>query len=494
MNRFLYSARAVFLGLLTTQILATLQVYLSDLDLYQTVTTLSEAGYLAVPNQLVAPSLLQWGPAFCGAVFFTLSIGAGLSILWLVLAWIWDRLFERNCALIIPILFLWLAAPAAANWQGFSPMVTAHFLVTPLVVFASALHWMPKERDKKVWLRRLFHILPILLLTGIWTAQADKSLFLNIRDYLLLSNPMGKTVDEFYYRYTLYPAEVFKPLEQKLLKACRLEPMKNPTIARSIERALISYDYLPVPGDGPVPLEIAELGEVLVLRHGDETILQTTAKEFLSQQEKMLAYFSAAVDNHVFFRQATILCLLIGFPLILYLMVFSLIQFLCRFFVALTPASLIAGGISFLIGLALLAPLHIGRPKAVQVEDVAEALNASSWQQRVIGLRVVVEEGLEVGDLVAHEEMLESPHVPERYWLAKALGQSRNPQSYGDLLTLLDDPHPNVVSMAFEALGERGERWAIEEIKKRIKTSHHWYNQWYAYRALRELGWRQSRE
>jgi HEAT repeat protein len=76
--------------------------------------------------------------------------------------------------------------------------------------------------------------------------------------------------------------------------------------------------------------------------------------------------------------------------------------------------------------------------------------------------------------------------------LAKALGESQDPGTYEDLLTLLNDPHPNVVSMAFGALGQRGDRRAVKEILKRIERSDHWYNQWYAYRALRDLGWKQS--
>jgi HEAT repeat protein len=60
------------------------------------------------------------------------------------------------------------------------------------------------------------------------------------------------------------------------------------------------------------------------------------------------------------------------------------------------------------------------------------------------------------------------------------------------LLTLLDDPHPNIVSMAFYSLGQRGNRQAVPKIMKKIETSDHWYNQWYAYRALKSLGWRQS--
>jgi len=494
MNRLLYTARAVLLGLLTTQILATLHVYLSNADLYRTVTAISEAGYLSVPNQRVAFSLNQFGPALYGGLFFTLSIGAGLSIFSVVFAWIWDRLFGRNCALLVPILLLWLGAAVAVNWKGFSPVVTSYFLFTPLVVFACALKWMPAKKENRVWLNRLSHILPIVLLTIIWTAHADKSLFLDIRDYLLLSNPVGQKVDDFYYCYTLYPAEVFKSLEQKTLKTCHLGPIKNQVVARSMERALINYDYLPVSPGGPIDLEITESGDMLVFRHAGKTIVQTTYKEFLSQKESILKYISAETDRHIFFRQATIVGLLIGFPVTLYLMALALIQFTCRFFAGLTPSSVIAGVLSFCVGLGLLAPLHVGRSKTVDAMGVSEAMVSPSWQQRVMALRTVVSEGLEMGDLKTYKGLLASPRVPERYWLAKALGISKDPGTYQDLLTLLDDTHPNVVSMAFYALGERGDKKAVKEILKRIETSGHWYNQWYAYNALRDLGWKQSRK
>ena len=86
-----------------------------------------------------------------------------------------------------------------------------------------------------------------------------------------------------------------------------------------------------------------------------------------------------------------------------------------------------------------------------------------------------------------------SPHVSERYWVARALGVSRKPETYRDLVTLLDDHHPNVVSMAFYALGQRGDRRAVREILSRMKISTDWYNQWYAYKALRALGWKQTK-
>jgi HEAT repeat protein len=86
-----------------------------------------------------------------------------------------------------------------------------------------------------------------------------------------------------------------------------------------------------------------------------------------------------------------------------------------------------------------------------------------------------------------------SPHIPERYWLVKALGVSRQPETYKDLMRFVDDPHPNVVRMAFDSLGQRGDTSAINVIMKRIETSDHWYEQWYAYKALRKLGWKQAK-
>jgi hypothetical protein len=493
MNRFFYLAKAILLGLCTTQILATLHVYLSNADLHRTVTTIRAAGYLAIPNQRVIPTLTEFGPAFFGGWFFTLSLGAGLSLFSAAYAWLWDRILGRNRALLIFIGLLWLGAAIAVNSHGFSPMVTTYFLATPLVVFLSAFKWMPKQSEKNRWSHRLALFLPIALLTITWTAHADRLLFLDLRDYLLLSNPVGQKVDDFYYRYTLYPAEVFKSLEQKTLKTCRVTTVQDKAIARRMERALINNDYLPVPQNAPLDLEVVQSENALLLKHQGKTVLQPSIKTFLSRPQDVLRGFSAATDKHALFRQATIVSLIVGFPITLYVMVFALLHFVLRFFLGPTPSSVVAGALCLLIGLALLVPLRLARVSINNDMQLSQALNATSWQQRVSALRRLVSERLDIADFPAYRRMLASPHVPERYWLAKALGLSKHREVYEDLLSLLDDPHPNVVSMAFYALGQRGDRRAIPEILKRIETSDHWYNQWYAYRALRDLGWRQSR-
>jgi len=129
--------------------------------------------------------------------------------------------------------------------------------------------------------------------------------------------------------------------------------------------------------------------------------------------------------------------------------------------------------------------------RKIEARDLAETLESEHWQERVAALKIIQKKGMEVSDFQAYQGMLASPHIPERYWLVRALGVSKQPEAYEDLLTFLDDPHPNVVCMAFYALGRRGDKRAVKEIMKRIETSDHWYNQWYAYKALRALGWRQ---
>jgi len=493
MNRFFYLAKAILLGLLTTQILATLHVYLSNAHLHRTVTMLAEAGYLPIPNQQVLGTLKALGPAFFGGWFFTLSLGAGLSVFFVACAWTWDRIFGRSKVLLTPIGLLWLGPAIAVNSHGFCPMVSSYFLVTPVVVFFCALKWMPKQREGRRWFNKIVHVLPIALLTIIWTAHANSLLFLDLRDYLLLSNHVGKKVDDFYYRYTLYPAEVFKSLEQKILKTCRLTAIKDKAVARRMEAVLIRHDYLPVAQKVPVDLEIVQSGEAFIFKHEGRSVLQTPIKGFFSQVEDVLGEFSSAADRHALFRQATMVCLLVGFPITLYVMVFALVNFVLRFFLDPSPASVVAGALCFLIGLALLLPLRLGRVSIKDNMPLSEAFNARPWQQRVAALRRVAAEGQEVAQYPAYRRMLGSPHIPERYWLVRALAVSRRPETYPDLLAFLDDPHANVVSMAFYALGQRGDRQAIKEILKRIDASDHWYNQWYAYKALRHLGWKQSR-
>ncbi len=76
---------------------------------------------------------------------------------------------------------------------------------------------------------------------------------------------------------------------------------------------------------------------------------------------------------------------------------------------------------------------------------------------------------------------------------ARELRVSGSNETYEDIVNLLEDPSPSVVSAALSALGRRGEKRAVPKILRLIKASDHWYVQWYAYKALKALGWQQKK-
>ncbi|UCG64342.1 MAG: HEAT repeat domain-containing protein [Deltaproteobacteria bacterium] len=493
MNKCAYAAKVLVLGLVSAQVLATIQVYLSNADLYDTLIIIKDAGYLPIPNERIIHRLQEFSPAFFGGLFFTLSVGAGLSILSLAAAWIWDRILFRNRIVLVVFLLLWIGCIVVVNRGGFCPMVTSYFLVIPPVVWSAALRWMPPQAKQGAWVNRMVHFIPIALLAVLWTSQMNSHLFSDIRDHLLLSNSIGKKVNYFYYKYTLYPAEVFKSLDQKILKTCNIESIREQSIMPYLERGLLNHDYLIVSGDATIDLKIAQEDNVLVFENEERAILRAPVKAFVSRPGAVLKEFSQKSDRYAFFRQFTFFSLLIGFPITLYIFLYAVLCFVLRLFLDSLTSSVIASLLCFLLGIALLGHLHHSREKKIEVKDLADTLESERWQERVAALKFIGEHGLDLADFQGYKGMLKSPHIAERYWLARGLGVSRRPETYQDLLAILDDPHPNVVSMAFNALGQRGDMRAIREIRERIETSDDWYNQWYAYKALRALGWKQSR-
>jgi hypothetical protein len=489
MNRLASSVRPLLLGLMIAQVIATVQVYLANVDLYRTLVAIKDGGYLVIPNQTIMPSLRAFGSAFWGGLFFTLSVGAALSLLSLGAAWGWDRLFFRKTGFLILFLVLWLGSLVLVNHRGWWLLNSLYFLIIPPAVFVLTVRWMPPVGGEKVWLNRLVHAIPLLLLALLWSAHLNSGLFVDVRDNLLLSNSLGTKINDFYYDYTLYPAEAFKSLEQKSLKTCNLEDIRKKPFLPSLQRALLRYDYLPLQGVPLVDLRISLENDQLAFANGARTVFQTSVKDFFSNPGEALKEFSQRSDRHGFFRSFTFYSLLFGFPVALYIFLYAVLRFVSSFFLGARAAAAVASIFCFFIGVALLLVFLKGRETIIDVSDVAAALKSDHWQERVAALKFIEQQGLEVTAFLAPQGMMQSPHIPERYWLVRALGVSRQPGTYRDLLASLDDPHPNVVSMAFSALGQRGNSTAIPEILTRLESSDNWYNQGYAYRALRALGW-----
>ena len=86
----------LLIGLGIAQVIAFFQVYQSNIELHRTVSTLYDAGYLTVPNQVIANRLQDFWPAFWGGLFFTCSSGAGFSLGAMAAGWLWSVFCGQN--------------------------------------------------------------------------------------------------------------------------------------------------------------------------------------------------------------------------------------------------------------------------------------------------------------------------------------------------------------------------------------------------------------
>lgn len=486
-----FGIKAVLPGLIVAQIIAFLQVYIADIRLYRVMEAVGQAGYLMVPNQRIISAIKGVAPAFYGGLFFTLTVGAAVSLLTLAAVLCWVRFLRRRKIFLLPALLVWAGFIAAVNFRGFAPLVSAYFFFIPPAVSMATLRWLPAPVERTRGAGWVIGFLSISLLAAAWLSQVNGALIIEIRDQVLLSNRVGGMINDFYYTYTLYPAEVFKTMDQKLIKTVELGPVADERLKNELAGKLLDYDYLPMEIGPDADLTLLEKGGELVFSNRNGEFLVAPYARFMSEPGVLLAEFSRLSDRYGLFRKFIILAVFTASPVLLYIFVHGLIRFLAGVFLQPRTSSAIASIFCLALGLVGLVMLADGRPEDGKLE-AAGLIKSSRWQDRVAGLRIIQDQGLDPAGFQPYRKMLSSPHIPERYWLAKALAAGRRPETYSDLVALLDDPQSNVVCMAYYALGRRGDSRAGPEIISRLADSDHWYEQWYAYRALRSLGWRQE--
>jgi hypothetical protein len=497
MIRFLFTGSILLLGLSIAQVLATLQVYTSNLEYYAFLTSVQQAGYLAVPNENVFSTLRNLGPAFCGGLFFTLTAGAALTIISFCLAWAWDRLFSRNRIVLWLLILCLLLCLAAANILASSHLITGYLLFVPLAVFPCTLKRLPKPPKNQSRTDVVYPLVMFLVLASIlvlWNpsgTQEDR--FLDIRDRCLLSNPLGRQVNAFYYENSLYATRVFASYRQQPIKGCRLDGISEPSLAERITQVLLSRDYLPLGGTIRPDLRISPSNGDLAFYSGDRLALRVPVREFFRNPALILTQFESRTAKNTFLRDFILFSLFFLGAVILFTCTYAPIYFLSGLFLKTTPRVIKAGILCpalLLVAFFLVSSSHtqdLSDPDALQ-----HAMRSDHLHSRIAALKYILRSDMDIAAFPAYQEMLNSPHIPERYWLAKALGKSRTRGTHKALHRLLEDSQFNVVCMALDTLGNRGNRADIPALLKKIEISDNWYEQWYAYRAIRRLGWRQT--
>jgi hypothetical protein len=482
--------RSIAAGLLTAQTIAVVHVRISNIDHYEKVKSLLDAGFVAVPSSAVAESLKDWHTAFYGGVFFTLTLGLGLTFLSRPAVGWWHR--NRNLSVRWSLILLWTGLIGVMNSNGVSAAATAYAVLIPAAVFAASIR---DKRGPGSTVRGVgaIHLLGILVLGGIMLLKADTAVFSAVRDRLLLTNPIGIGVNNFYYRYTLYPAQAFKSLNQELIRTWRATDLRgNPTIAR-LRPTLARLDWLEIGEGGPHDMVVRIDGERLSLYRQGKTILEVPAGEFLARPGLTLKDFSAETDRDVGLRRITFASLTAICLLTIYGGVYFPVHCLAgrrlgpigtaaaSVFVALAAGSLVLSWTSGTI-----------EKKAAGKAALKAFLHADDAALRIKGLIRLCREKRDIQGLADPRGMARGEDPMERYWLARSLAFARSPDTFTVLVDLLDDPQVNVAYQACRSLGRRGDRRAVAPLLSVIHRSREWYVQLHAYRALKRLGWHQN--
>lgn len=480
-------------GLMVAQLVGTLFVWQSNLQIQRQVASVEAAGWLAVPAGPAATALGSIGAALGGGLFFTLTVGAGLALATWALLFIWRWVLGGRPLVLSGLAVLWLAGIAALNVRGAVLWPTLFMVAVPLATaLASMLAFGPQiagDGARRWWPAPL----AMALLAGLWSTQFDGAAFSNVRDHLLLSNALGSRVNDFYYRHTHYAAEAFKSLEQKTWRTWQPAADAPALDVRRMGRLLSRYDVLEIadPMAADLVVRFMPRGRIEIIAGGHTTDIEVAA--FYADPRRWLRTVSDLTDRYGPFRRLSFAGFLVGFPGLLYVVVYGALRRLTGRWVADGPATGLSAGGCLIFGTLLFLSLVAGKTAPIGVDALETALAGPQWRQRVAALRKITIERRDITGFDAYRELLHSPWVVERYWLARALAYGRDDRAHADLLDLMQDPHPNVVCQAFFALGRRGNPAAIAPIRARMLQSDHWYTQWYGYQALKELGWRQSR-
>jgi len=473
------------------QVIATIQVFSSNLALHGKMSWLAHAGYLTVPNQKILPTLKMIAPAFNGGLFFTLTVGVGISLVSLACAWTWKYPCRLNKGFLWVFLGLWAVSITVLNWHGFVLMPTLDVILIPTVVVTLFLVLSPNKLERSSRLTLLLHFPAISLLAIIWSTQMNPGLYSNIRDNILLSNTPGIHVNDFYYHYTLYPAEAFRNLEQKLIKTYHLSKMENPRDHNRLRRKLASYDYLLISEKGEADVEITVEKKRLRLSGNRQAAIETDLGNFHENTRQVLQDLSRRNDAYIHFRMATSISLLVGFPLLLYWLINGMLFQIFSFFLGRQPSA-IAGIITCcLLGALLLLLMPQGDKETHTDESLSEMLASDDWKDTVRALKQINANNIDLYQFHLTQNLSQHPSIPVRYWLARGLSAGKHPGDETHLIRLTQDPHPNVACQALYSIGKRKFRKTTPKLLRIVEMSGHWYVQLYTYNALRKLGWKQ---
>ena len=360
-----------------------------------------------------------------------------------------------------------LAALAPGAW---ALVEGDHTLAVALLILALAGLWQAEGNIEESWKERVWSIaaMAVLLAGFLPWAMAGEERFTRLRDRFLLPTETGRAVSDFYYRWTLYPAEALKPLAARTQPVAVLDPALPSETARAVASEALALRVLAVdesPSGRGADFRIetrqgkpaAVAGQIVVpWPVGDAEALKQAFSE-LSRQS----------DSAYPLRKATLYLLMGGVPLALAFVLLGAARRVgaaasfagerARVWGASIAVLLLAGGLAW---------AGLPSKEADRYRRLAEAADAPETIQA----------------------MASGDPVERLYGVIGAARHGRAAQAR--LLERLDDPVLNIRYAAAASLGSAPTPEVKQRLSSLLPEERDWYVQERIYAALWRMGWR----
>jgi hypothetical protein len=446
---------------------------------------------------ITAETNIGFLPVFSGAFFLTFTLGAGVSIY--SLAGVRILLArEKNWKLISLLLFPLVLSLLMLAIDGSHPLFFLFFFCVPLITVYIAIKIYGSKKNKWTaesislsfehisgrqekqsfkellagWVRETakgpYLFIPLLLFLAVfWSFQNTTSFFSNFRDLFLLSNTPGNMVNNFYYSHGMALAEAIRPFEKKPYKTYSFVSEPGFELKENIQNEFRRHGLLHLENPCICDFAIKVDGDEIHAYHENRLLIKSNLGSFFSKSDNFFDKLNK-LDKNKYLRLLIHCSILFALPLLFY----ELLQILINCFSFFLPFEKEKGAFfSLFISLTVITIFLASCYYPLNQEKQNRGIRKKKFNEIV--------------------KFKNSKEPGKRIILCKYLTSKDSPDATEVLLSLLADPHLNVSCQAAHALGKQGNPEVLLELKNIVTGSEEWYRQWYAYKAMKNLGWNQ---
>ncbi len=487
--------------------------------------TITLLGYIAVPGQFLFSEMKAFTTYLAGGLFFALTIGLAYGFCCGLIFWLFSRYQKKGYHYVRLLPFVIFLIVLLLTKRGSDPFVFLFFLLVPLILWFLSSRILSTESFCFIDVIRyglIFIVFLFLLCVTLWNHNfinhKNYSInFIEVRDRLLLPTNLGQKIDKFYYHYTLYPARLIKPLNNRLQNVIDLDPQGFPKAKlRQIRAVLRRYDWFPAVSDSnsdsyaKTTLTMGEDESQEIFFHWHKKpVYNVPYEEFMKAPSEHLKKYSERIYPFDPLRVACGISLFIIIPLALSFWLFMCCIGFIRLVLSIFPANItktmetfIMSGIIVIVFGVLIFGL---KPKTYPPEDIAKLWLIAKGQMegdRISALHHL-DKSLAPRAFKKYQKeivtLINDPAPVIRRFGAEFTGKhavynkakAKNDEIFPLLFSLLQDSNINVVYTAAGAIGKLRTPQAKEILLDILDSNREWYLKMKAYFALKKIGWRQ---